>query len=279
MGEDALGAHGETEGCVLDEGTGDPRGLFAVDLYGAVGLGGDGDAAGCCSCCGGQACEQGEEADAGGDGCCCGDESDVEFGVVPLCVPAWVEVAAIVGHVGDDEDAWFAQVERGLGVELDAGVGEAWMKDLAEDRADVGAVATEGARLFEAVDDRSVHAQRGHDEERVAVAEGEVDAERWCVAFEVFDECGGAAGHPERVADQVGGACSAVIEGDLGVSEESEEVVHGAVAADDDEAVAVGDLTGRDCPPAVNRHGIDGVTAGGGDAGDGVAELAGLTSA
>ena len=105
MGVDGMVAQGEGEGLGWGEDGWDGVGFFAVDLDagGLKGVEGDGFSGGAAGCF--AFGEEGEVAESGGDGGSAGDVGDVEGVVVPAGVGAWVEVAAVVWHVGDDEDA------------------------------------------------------------------------------------------------------------------------------------------------------------------------------
>lgn len=139
----------------------------------------------------------------------------------------------------------------GLIVDGDLGVGESGGEDLFDDGFDVGAIAAEFSGLLEAVDDGCVHAQRSHDEERVIVAEGDIDAAGFGIELELLEDPRWFAGHVEGVADEVGGSGAAVLEGDFGLCEQGEEMMDGAVAADDDESIGVVEVfCGGDRPPA-----------------------------
>jgi len=181
---------------------------------------------------------------------------DIEGAVVPARVAARVEVTAVVRHVGDDKYAWLGELRLGLAVDHDLSVCESRGKDLFDDGLDVRPVATKFAGFLKPVDDGCVHAQRGHDQERVVVAERDIDPPGLRIDLELLQDPRWFAGHLEGVADEVGGPSAAVLEGDLGLREQGEQVVHGAIAPNDDEAIGIAKvLRNRDSPPADVVHG------------------------
>ena len=106
----------------------------------------------------------------------------------------------------------------------------------------------------------------------MVVAEGDINTAGFGVELELLEDPRWFTGHVEGMADEVGGSGAAVLEGDFGLGEQGEEMVDGAVAADDDESVGVVEVfCGGDIPPADIKLG-EGVASRCGELIDGVGE-------
>lgn len=279
MGIDRLITQRESKGVTLLQDGWHSTRLLAVDLNARVLLRFQRDRSTQATSRGSAFGEQRKVAEPRGDRRSTGNVRDIQRAVIPTRIATRIEVATVVWHVRNNEYARTRQFGPWLAIDAHPGVGESGADDLFENRLDVCPVATEFARFLKSVDNRCVHTKRSHDQEGVIVTQRDIDPPGLTSDLELLKDSRWFAGHPERVADQIGGPGAAMLKGDFGLCEQGKQMVDGPVAADDDEAIGVTQVVCRgDVPPADIELG-ESVAPRRGELVDGIGEALGFAAA